>query len=195
MSPILRRFALLSAAIFALSPVVLLAQATKVDSPEKAELQAVETKWADAVNLRDQYGLENVLSPMFVDISANGDISTRDQMIAQMVSKGLNIQKFEQKVITVRVIGQVAVVNGTYSFQKTIGGAPVEEKGVFTHVYERLRLGWACVNSQRTLIREDSLNKPKAAKKPSNAELPMHLPLIYKGGDAKPAATTTPPTN
>jgi ketosteroid isomerase-like protein len=193
MSPVLRRFVLFSAAILAIAPVALLSQATKTDSPEKTELQAIETKWAEAVNLRDQYGLENVLSPVFVDISAAGEILTRDQMIAQMVSKGLNIQKFEQKVITVRVIGQVAVVNGTYSFQKMVAGAPAEEKGIFTHVYERLRLGWACVNSQRTLIREDSLSKPKAPKKASNAEMPLHIPLLYKGGEAKPSAT--PPVN
>jgi len=53
----------------------------------------------------------------------------------------------------------------------------VDEKGVFTHVYERTRGGWLCINSQRTVLREDSNAKPK---KQSNAEMPFHIPLFTK---------------
>ena len=53
----------------------------------------------------------------------------------------------------------------------------VTEKGVFTHVFERQRGNWVCINSQRTLLREDSNAK---TKKPSNAEFPFHLPLFSK---------------
>jgi hypothetical protein len=53
----------------------------------------------------------------------------------------------------------------------------VDEKGVFTHVFERLRGGWVCVNSQRTSVREDSNAKPK---KQSGTESPFHIPLFGK---------------
>ena len=42
-----------------------------------AEFQKVENRWDDAVNLHDQYALELVLSPLYVDISASGDITTK----------------------------------------------------------------------------------------------------------------------
>ena len=39
-----------------------------------------------AVNKHDQFGLENVLSPLFVDVAANGDITTRNQQVVQVIS-------------------------------------------------------------------------------------------------------------
>jgi len=45
-------------------------------------------------------------------------------------------------------------------------------------VYERMRGGWVCVNSQRTLLREDAPGKKK--KQASDAEMPFHIPLFSK---------------
>jgi hypothetical protein len=53
----------------------------------------------------------------------------------------------------------------------------LDEKGIFTHVFERAHGGWLCINSQRTVLREDSNAKPR---KQSNAELPFHIPLFSK---------------
>jgi len=54
----------------------------------------------------------------------------------------------------------------------------VDEKGVFTHVFERVRGGWLCINSQRTVLRQDNNSKQK---KPSTAESPFHIPFLTKG--------------
>jgi hypothetical protein len=84
----------------------------------------------------------------------------------------------DQRVITVRMLGDIAVANGTYVLHHKAGSGPeVDEKGVFTHVFERAHGGWLCINSQRTVLREDSNAKPK---KQSNAELPFHIPLFTK---------------
>jgi hypothetical protein len=53
----------------------------------------------------------------------------------------------------------------------------VTEKGIFTHVYERSHGSWLCINSQRTVLHEDSNAKQK---KQSSAELPFHIPLFSK---------------
>jgi len=151
---------------------------TSSESPEIREFQKLENSWSDAVNLRDQYALELVLSPLFVDVSASGDITTRNQQLALVVTGEDKTLHIEQKVITVRMLGDIAVANGTYSLHHKAGSAQVDEKGIFTHVFERLRGGWVCINSQRTVLREDSNAKPK---KQSNAELPFHFPLFTKG--------------
>jgi len=83
----------------------------------------------------------------------------------------------DQRVITVRMLGDIAVANGTYALHHKVGSGPADEKGVFTHVFERVRGGWLCINSQRTVLREDSNAKPK---KQSNAEMPFHIPLFSK---------------
>jgi hypothetical protein len=79
------------------------------------------------------------------------------------------------------MLGDIAVANGTYSLHHKVNSGQVDEKGVFTHVYERTRGGWLCVNSQRTTLREESNIK---ARKQSNAELPFHIPLFNKSDKA-----------
>jgi ketosteroid isomerase-like protein len=150
---------------------------TTTQSPEVTQFQKIEESWADAVNRHDQYALELVLSPLFVDVAASGDITTRNQQLVQVMTGEDKTLYLTQKVITVRMLGDIAVANGTYTLHHKVNSAQVDEKGVFTHVFERLRGGWVCVNSQRTAVREDSNAKPK---KPSNTESPFHIPLFSR---------------
>jgi ketosteroid isomerase-like protein len=145
----------------------------------KNSKKKLEDSWSNAINVRDQYSLELVLSPLFVDVSANGDITTRNQQLAQLITGEDKTVHLEQRVVTVRMLGDTAVANGTYVLHHKSGSGQVDEKGVFTHVFERLRGGWVCVNSQRTLLRADAPNG-KVKKKGSDAELPFHIPLFTK---------------
>jgi ketosteroid isomerase-like protein len=151
--------------------------ATSADSPELTTFQKIEDSWADAVNQRDQYGLELVLSPLFVDVSAAGDITTRNQQVASLITGEDKSIHLDQRVVTVRMLGDIAVANGTYTLHHKVSSSEVNEKGVFTQVFERARAGWVCINSQRTLLRQDSNAKQK---KQSNAEMPFHIPLLTK---------------
>ncbi|HEY6849950.1 MAG TPA: nuclear transport factor 2 family protein [Terracidiphilus sp.] len=153
--------------------------ATSAASPELREFQKIEDSWSVAVNDRDQYGLELVLSPLFVDVSATGDITTRNQQVAQVITGEDKTLHLDQRVVTVRMLGDIAVANGTYALHHKVGAAEANEKGIFTHVYERSHGGWLCINSQRTVLREDS--SAAKQKKQSNAELPFHIPLFTKG--------------
>ena len=151
---------------------------TSADSTDVATFQKIEDSWSSAINGRDQYSLELVLSPLFVDVAASGDITTRNQQLAQLITDDDKTLHLEQHVITVRMLGDIAVANGTYVLHHKAGSAEKDEKGVFTHVFERAHSGWLCINSQRTLLREDSNAKPK---KQSSAEMPFHIPLFSKG--------------
>jgi ketosteroid isomerase-like protein len=150
---------------------------TSAESPQIREFQKIEDSWSGAINLRDQYTLELVLSPLFMDVSASGDITTRNQQLAQLITGEDKTLHLDQRVITVRMLGDIAVANGTYVLHHKAGSNQVDEKGVFTHVFERARGGWLCINSQRTVLREDSNAK---AKKQSNADMPFHIPLFTK---------------
>jgi hypothetical protein len=151
--------------------------ATSAASPEIREFQKIEDAWSDAVNNRDQYGLELALSPLYVDVSATGDITTRNQQVALVITGDDKTFHIDQRVITVRMLGDIAVANGTYTLHHKAGSAEINEKGIFTHVFERSHGSWLCINSQRTVIREESNAKQK---KQSNAELPFHVPLFSK---------------
>jgi ketosteroid isomerase-like protein len=151
---------------------------TSTVSPEIAQFQKIEDNWSDSVNRRDQYGLELVLSPLFVDVSASGDVTTRNQQVALALSSEDKTIDLTQKVVTVRMLGDIAVANGTYTLHHKVNGNPVDEKGVFTHVYERVRNGWLCINSQRTVLRQDNSNGKKS--RPTTASEPFHIPLFGK---------------
>jgi ketosteroid isomerase-like protein len=151
--------------------------ATETISPEILKFQKIEDSWSDAVNRRDQYALELVLSPLFVDVSASGDVTTRNQQVVQVISTDDKSLYLTQRVVTVRMLGDIAVANGTYELRHKVNGAPMEEKGVFTHVFERVHGGWLCINSQRTVLRQDSATK----KKSNTASEPFHIPLFSKG--------------
>jgi len=151
---------------------------TTTVSPEVTQFQKIEDNWSDAVNRRDQYALELVLSPLFVDVSAQGDVSTRNQQVVQVINGQDKTIALSQKVITVRMLGDVAVANGTYTLHHRVNAAEVDEKGIFTHVFERVRGGWLCINSQRTVLRQDANSKQKKA---STAESPFRIPFLTKG--------------
>jgi len=155
--------------------------AATIDSPEIRELQKVEDNWSIALNQRDQYGLELVLSPLFVGVSATGDITTRNQQVVSLINQEDKTASTDMHVITVRMLGDVAVVNGTYSFTHKINGNVVDEKGVFTHVFQRVRGNWLCLNAQRTMLREEGPSSGKSkSKSKSQADLPFHIPLFSK---------------
>ena len=174
-------FALLSASALAQSPAPASAAAS-AESPDIHQLQLVEDKWSSALNQRDQYALELVLSPLFVNVASNGDVTTRNQQVVSLINQEDKTAATDQHVITVRMLGDVAVANGTYSYTHKIDGKEIEEKGVFTHVFERQHGNWLCLNAQRTLINQTTPGKAKAtrAKTQSKAELPFHIPLFTK---------------
>ncbi len=158
------------------------APVTSAESPEIRELQKVENSWSNALNQRDQYGLELVLSPLFVDVAATGDVTTRNQQVVALINQADKTTTMEYHVITVRMLGDVAVANGTYTYTHHPNNVTVEEKGIFTHVFQKVHGNWVCLNAQRTPIRQDVPSKAvKAKAKPkSDAELPFHIPLFTK---------------
>jgi len=56
-----------------------------------------------------------LLSPLYVDISSTGDVTTRNQQIAQLFQKGDGAVSLQQRVVSVRLFGDTAVVSGTTS--------------------------------------------------------------------------------
>ncbi|MBV8632305.1 MAG: nuclear transport factor 2 family protein [Silvibacterium sp.] len=163
-------------------------QAVPQQPPEIVQFQKLEDQWSDAVAKRDQYSLELLMSPLLVNISAAGEVTTRNQQIAQLYEKGgPQLVSMEQRVVNVRTFEGMAVVDGTYITKWKVDGQMREERGIFTHVFQRARGNWVCVHAQRTAVVEKTDDKQKAAKK-SNAELPFHIPLVHQG-----AQSTQPP--
>ena len=168
-------------------------QVTKASAapPEFKEMQQVEDRWNDAVTKRDQYALELVLAPQFIGISATGDVTTRNQQIARLFVKGEEPDSLSQKVVSVRFVGDVAIVNGTYVMSWKTDKGPVLEKGIFSHVFEHVRTNWLCLNSQRTVVAEDS-KRAATPEKPKSKRSDAQLPGAYSAGLQGPAEHPAP---
>jgi ketosteroid isomerase-like protein len=188
---------IVAASLFALPFTNLCAEFTE-PSPAIAQMQTVEDSWDGAVAKHDQFAMENLLARDFVGISAEGDVTTRNQQIAHLFVAGAEPVSLTQKVIGARVSGDLAVVNGTYvmEWQGASDQRKVAEKGVFTHVFRKNSAGnWQCINSQRTVVATDEERKKKAAvhASKSDAALPLHIPLIYKGPQSTKDPQSTQP--
>jgi ketosteroid isomerase-like protein len=158
--------------------------AASTDSAEIQQFQTIENKWSDAENKHDQFGLDLVLSPLLVDVAANGDITTHDQQVVQAITNQDKMYFLSRRVIAVRMLGDIAVVDGTYLLRHRLdSGQVVTDKGVFTHVFQRQRGGWMCVNAQQTQVAQDSNSKKKHKndKKSTAGSLPFHVPFFGKG--------------
>ncbi|HVT96985.1 MAG TPA: nuclear transport factor 2 family protein [Acidobacteriaceae bacterium] len=163
------------------------------EPPAVKEFQALEDQWSNAVVKNDQYTMEFLLSPAYVDIASNGDVMTRNQLIAGLFDKGgPEPVSMEQRVVSVREFGDTAIVSGTYIVKNRANGSTKEERGIFTHIYNRTQRHWACVNAQRTAVMELAANKQKATQKKSQADEPFHIPFFHKG--EQPSQTATGPT-
>jgi len=140
---------------------------------DEQKFQQVEDRWSEAINKRDQYVLELMLSPELIDISATGDVSTRNQQISMLFQKGTETRSIDQRVVRVQVLGNIAVVIGSYTEQLRANDKAVQQKGVFTHVYQNIRGTWLCVNSHRTATGEPVRQKARGSKKQNSLSNPL----------------------
>jgi hypothetical protein len=132
---------------------------------DKRTFQQIEDRWSEAINKRDQYALELVLSPELIDISAAGAVMTRDQQIATLLQKHTEPLLLDQRVVNVRSFGEIAVVIGNYVEQPSAREKVAWRSGMFTHIYRRVLGRWSCISSQRTAIADPSPQKARRAEK------------------------------
>jgi ketosteroid isomerase-like protein len=132
--------------------------------------QQLENRWSEAIGKRDQYALELVLSSEFVDVSATGDVTTRNQQIAKLIEKDSDPLSLDQRVLSVRISGNVAVVVGSYTELRRIHGKPVKSSGMFTHVFQKTRTNWLCIIAHRTTTTEGAPQKANGANSKNDVE-------------------------
>lgn len=157
--------------------------------------QKIEDQWREALGNRDQYALELVLAPEMIDISASGEVTTRNQQIAMLLRKGEGPVSLNQRVANVRTFGDMAVVIGTYVEQVQLNNRQVEQKGIFTHAFRRVRGNWLCVSAQRTAVTEPAQQKKRGSKREDSAEPPFRLPMLDEGSNPQKTQPSSPPEN
>jgi ketosteroid isomerase-like protein len=167
------------------------AQTSETDSPEIAKIREIETNWAAALVKKDQFALDLALAPTYVDISATGDVSTKNQQIARLFAENYAVLGYNETITSIRVLGDIAIAQGTYTLRRKWASDVQEDRGIFTHIYQRNRATWQCINGQRTIVKEQ-VGPPKKVEKAG--ELPFRLPFTgKKEKDDGSTVTMAPP--
>jgi ketosteroid isomerase-like protein len=155
------------------------AQTSETDSPEIAKIREIETNWAAALVKKDQFALDLALAPTYVDISATGDVSTKNQQIARLFAENYAVLGYNETITSIRVLGDIAIAQGTYTLRRKWASDVQEDRGIFTHIY------------QRTIVKEQ-VGPPKKVEKAG--ELPFRLPFTgKKEKDDGSTVTMAPP--
>ena len=135
-------------------------------APKSASFRRLRTTGPIAINSRDQYGLELVLSP-----AVCRRLRHRRHHHAQPAG-GPGDHRRRQDAAPGPAGHHRAHAGRHRRGQRHLRAAPqgrsgpVDEKGVFTHVFERVHGGWVCINSQRTSLREDDERQARSSPPP-----------------------------
>jgi ketosteroid isomerase-like protein len=122
------------------------AQATAEDS-----VRALEAARAQAVMSGDTVALSRMLAPDFNEISRLGTARSRADNIRDIASGRLHLTVIRQDSLTVRIYGDVAVLQGIAYNEGTFGGMPFTGRIRYTRVFIRRDGRWQAITMQQTM--------------------------------------------
>ena len=118
-------------------------------SPEDSVL-ALEAARRDALLRADTVALSRMIGDEFVEISRFGALRTRAENIGDVASGTLRLTAIRQDSLTVRIYGDVAVLQGIAENAGTYRGFPFAGRIRYTSVFVRRDGRWQAVTTQQT---------------------------------------------
>jgi len=132
----------------AYSPTVA-AQGPAAASPEDS-VRALETARGQALLHADTVALSRMLADEFVEISRLGTRRTRADNIRDIASGALRLTSVRYDSLTVRIYGDVAVLQGIADNAGTFRGFPFSGKIRYTRIFVRREGRWQATAMQQT---------------------------------------------
>ena len=124
---------------------------TNVSAAEDS-VRAVETARGQALVRADTVVLSRMLGDEFVEISRLGTVRTRAANIRDIASGELKLTSVRYDSLTVRIYGEVAVLQGIADNTGTFRGFPFAGKIRYTRIFVRRDGRWQAVAMQQTSI-------------------------------------------
>lgn len=102
---------------------------------------------------RDVAALTQLWTEDYTLINSQGEVVTREQRIANLTSGNTNVQIIDnEREITVRVYGDMAVVQNLSTLRGTFAGAPTDTDLRGTFVWVRRNGQWRLLTNQLTPV-------------------------------------------
>ena len=127
-----------------LGPTRMAAQNPSVEQ----HLKQLETDWLKAEKAGDAARLGEIVADDWQDIYIDGSRGTRQTLVESVKSGKYKMESYEMGPMDVKVLGNVAVVQGSDTGKSITDGKEVSGKHVWTDVFAKRGGKWQAVRSQ-----------------------------------------------
>src|SRR5579863_4564898 len=128
--------------------------ATSVKAPSVSQVvKQLEHDWVDAAKAADADKLGQILADDWVSIGPDGTKQTKKGDLADVKSGASKLESFEFGPMEVKVLGNVAVVQGSDTEKSTSKGKDSSGKYVWMDVFAKRDGKWQAVRSQTALVK------------------------------------------
>jgi ketosteroid isomerase-like protein len=144
---------MLTRRIVALAALVVGAQATRLgaQAPSLADsIRALESQRAQALMKADTVALSPLVADEFVEISRLGTLRTKADNMREIANGTLRLTTVRYDSLSVRIYGDVAVLQGIADNTGTMRGFPFSGKIRYTRIFVRRDGRWRAVAMQHT---------------------------------------------
>jgi len=111
-------------------------------------LKKLESDWTEATLQKDYKTIESIVAEDWVGQFGSMKKASRQDFIAELKSGNQVFTKVTVGPMTVRVMGKVAVIQGSADEISQYKGKDTSGKSTFTDVYEKRNGHWVVVNTQ-----------------------------------------------
>jgi ketosteroid isomerase-like protein len=125
---------------------------TALEPTVRAEILALESQWATAIERQDAAAFERLAAEDFRFIEEDGQVLNRAQYIAARSHNPDNVESAVQDEIEIRQYGDAAIATGYSTIRGTRGSVPFVSRFRWTDVYVRRAGRWQAVSGQLTSL-------------------------------------------
>ena len=144
---------MLSRRVVALAALVVMAQVTRLAAQASSledSIRALESQRGQALLKADTVALSQLVADDFVEISRLGAVRTKADNMREIASGTLRLTAVRYDSLSVRIYGDVAVLQGIADNTGTFRGFPFAGKIRYTRIFVRRDGRWRAVAMQQT---------------------------------------------
>jgi hypothetical protein len=130
------------------------APAPAAKGPSTAEtIKQLEHDWTDAEKAVNTDKLGQILADDWMGVGFDGKPESKKTVLADLKSGKLKLESVEFGPMDVKVLGTVAVVQGSDTEKSTIGGRDTSGKWAWMDVFVKREGKWVAVRSLSAMVR------------------------------------------
>ncbi len=117
-----------------------------------SKVRALELDWSKAEARKDNAALDALFDSSLVFVDYDGALLTKSDYLARVRSAGPGLLNITTESMTVRVVGNAALVVGIYRETGIKAGKPYEQRRRFIDTWALKQGRWVCIAAAATAL-------------------------------------------